>query len=72
VLRHLGRLVEIVKPQDGTGIFRCDMPCAIDAWRKPALGPERDRSVQRLRAVMEEIEGPDIKRPTGKIQAGGG
>ena len=63
--------LKVVNRQGFSGVSRLQVPAVVCTWRESALGPGRDRSVECLRAFVKQVEGPDVKRPTGKIEASG-
>ena len=68
----ISRAMEGHDVQRGTRVLRENMPSSVVTVRERALGSERQCCIQSLSAVVKQIEGPDIERPTSEIEAGGG
>ena len=53
------------------GVDRSKLDCAVLAGRDLHVRPQADRGVQRRRAVVKEVERPDVDGAAGQIDAGG-
>ena len=58
---ELGHILHL---SGSAGIFSEDPEAAVCSRLEAALGSPRDREIDRLRVIVEEIEGPDIERAT--------
>ena len=71
VTRWVGTVVEVADRECFARVLRLEVPRTILTRGEGALGPDRDRGVESLRAFVKQIEGPDIECPTGEIETGG-
>ena len=65
----VAKLVDRLDGDTPSGVLRDDLNRPIVSGRELDMSAEADGRVERLRAVMEEIKGPDVDGAAGQIDS---
>ena len=68
-LMRIAKLGPVIGLHPVAGVFRDDHDPPVLAGLDRAARPQADRRIQRLRAVVKEIERPDIEGPARQIDS---
>ena len=53
------------------GVLRDELDALVGPRLDPRARPQADRRVERLRAGMKQVKGPDVDGAAGQINSGG-